>query len=66
MALPVSPTPGFFVVGTYDGRAFLGEVERQGGSVTVYSGFAGRPPVLDADEVAAITAAADHPDVEFV
>jgi hypothetical protein len=58
------PATGVFVVETYDGRAFLGEVERQDGTVTVYTGLAGRPPVLDEDEVAMITAAADHPDVQ--
>jgi hypothetical protein len=60
------PAAGMFVVETYDGRAFLGEVERHGGTVTVYSGLAGRPPVLEEDEVALITAAAEHPDVEVV
>ena len=62
--LQVPPAAGIFVVETYDGRAFLGEVERRGGTVTVYSGLAGRPPVLDEDDVALITGAAEHPDVE--
>lgn len=63
--LQLQPEAGLFVVETYDGRAFLGELARRGGTLTVYSGLAGRPPVLDEDEVALITAAAQHPDVEF-
>ena len=64
--LQVLSAAAMFVVETYDGRAFLGEVERHGGTVTVYSGLAGRPPVLDEDDVALITAAAEHPDVEVL
>lgn len=63
--LHVLPDAELFVVETYDGRAFLGEVERYRGTITVYSGLAGRPPVLDEDEVALVTAAAEHPDVDL-
>lgn len=60
----VQPGAGSFVVETHDGRAFPGEVARRGRTVIVSSGLAGRPPVLEEEEVALITAAAEHPDVE--
>ena len=63
--LTVHPLEGLFAVETYDGRAYLGELERSGGTVAVYSGLQGRPPVLTDDEIASITPAADHPDVEL-
>ena len=64
--LHVRPEIGLFVVETYDGRAFIGELEHNAGTVTVYSGLAGRPPVLDDDEVAVITPASDHPDIHVL
>jgi hypothetical protein len=64
--LQVRPEAGLFVVETYDGRAFIGELEHNAGTVTVYSGLAGRPPVLDDDEVAVITPASEHPDVDVL
>lgn len=42
-------------VHTTDGRAFTGRVtENADGTVTVYTGRAGRPPHLRADQVASI------------
>ncbi len=56
---------GLFVVETYDGRAYLGELERSGGTVAIYSGLQGRPPVLYDDEIASITPASEHPDIDL-
>ena len=57
---------GLFVVESWDGDAFLGEISFQTGYVVIYTGFRGRPAVLIRDDVATITAAADHPDVELL
>jgi hypothetical protein len=54
---------GLFVVETWDGDAYLGEIAFETGFVVVHSGFRGRPPVLPRNEVAAVTPAAEHPDV---
>ena len=54
---------GLFVVETWDGEVFLGEIAFQTGYVVIYTGFRGRPAVIPRNEVAAVTAAADHPDV---
>ena len=54
---------GLFVVETWDGDAFVGEISFQTGYVVIHTGFRGRPAVLARDDVAAVTAAADHPDV---
>ena len=64
--LQARPEAGLFVVETYDGRAFIGELERDAGTITVYSGLAGRPPVLDDDDVAVITPASEHPDIDVL
>ncbi len=53
------------VVETYDGRAYLGRLEYADGSIKVLSGYNGRPPVLDLEDVSQITSAAIHPDVVF-
>lgn len=60
------PAHGFFVVETHDGRAVLGEIERENGTVTVYSGYVGRTPVLADEEVASIMPTGEHPNVEPV
>lgn len=57
---------GLFVVESWDGDAFLGEISFQTGYVVIYTGFRGRPAILLRDDVATVTAAADHPDVELL
>lgn len=54
-----------FVVETSSGEVHLGHLVFGEGTLTVFSGFAGRPVVLDADEVDSVLPAADHPDVEI-
>jgi hypothetical protein len=54
---------GLFVVETWDGDAFLGEIAFQTGYVVIYTGFRGRPAIVPRDGVAAVIHAADHPDV---
>lgn len=61
-----SAAHGLFVVETHDGRAYLGTLEETGEAITVYSGFVGRPPILSNEDVASVTAAEDHPDVEVL
>ena len=53
-----------FVVETSSGEVHLGHLVFGDGTLTVLSGFAGRPIVLDADEIDSVLPAADHPDVE--
>lgn len=53
-----------FVVETDSGEVLLGHLAFGAGTVTVLSGFAGRPRVLDQDEVVSIVPAATHPDIE--
>lgn len=53
----------FAVVETNDGKVFLGTIARRHGTVTVYSGYTGRPPVILATEIDSITPAEEHPDV---
>lgn len=59
--LQLHQAEGLFVVETYDGRAYLGELERAGGTVAVYNGLQGRSPVLFDDEIASITPPANTP-----
>jgi hypothetical protein len=51
------------VVETED-NVWLGTVKREGETLTIYTGFAGRPKVLHLDEVECMTPADEHPDVE--
>ena len=53
-----------FVVETTDGEVQLGHLRFGEGTVTVFSGYAGRPVILDEDEVDSIVPASTHPDVE--
>jgi hypothetical protein len=53
-----------FVVETSSGEVHLGHLVFGDGTLTVLSGFAGRPIVLDADEVDSVLPAVDHPDIE--
>lgn len=53
-----------FVVETSSGEVHVGHLLFGDGTLTVLSGFAGRPVVLDADDVDSVVPAADHPDVE--
>lgn len=53
-----------FVVETGSGEVHLGHLLFGEGTLTVLSGFAGRPVVLDADDVVSVVPASDHPDVE--
>lgn len=47
-----------------DDDAYLGTVEvARGGQLIVRSGYVGRPVVLAADDVVALTTADAHPDV---
>lgn len=57
-------TTEVFVVETSSGEVHLGHLVFGEDSLTVFSGFAGRPVVLDADEIDSVLPAADHPDVE--
>lgn len=54
---------GLFVVETYDGAAYLGEVEHRDDEVVVYTGYVGRPPVIQRSDISAIVPAQLHPDV---
>ena len=54
---------GLFVVETYDGPAYLGELEFHGDEVVVYTGYVGRPPVILRSDISAIVPAQSHPDV---
>jgi hypothetical protein len=56
-------TDGLFVVETWEGEAYLGEIAFQTGFVVIFTGFRGRPAVLARNDVAAVTHAAEHPDV---
>ncbi|MDP3712150.1 MAG: hypothetical protein Q8R60_06670 [Mycobacteriales bacterium] len=48
---------------TSSGEVHLGHLVFGEGTLTVLSGFAGRPIVLEADDVDSVLPAADHPDV---
>lgn len=54
---------GLFVVETWDGDAFLGEIAFQTGYVVIHTGFRGRPAILPRNDVSSVTNAAEHPDV---
>jgi hypothetical protein len=54
---------GLFVVETFDGAAYLGELEYHDDEVVVYTGYVGRPPVIHRSDIAAIVPAQSHPDV---
>lgn len=60
---PKVPVDGLFVLETYDGDAYLGELLFDSDFVTVRTGYVGRPPVIAVDDVAEIVPAAEHPDV---
>lgn len=60
-----SASEGLFVVETYDGDAFLGELAFDSDVVAVHNGFVGRPPKILRAEIRSIVPAADHPDVVF-
>jgi hypothetical protein len=57
-------TTEVFVVETTEGDALIGHLLFGEGTLTVLSGFAGRPVILDQDEVDSIVPATLHPDVE--
>lgn len=59
------PAQGLYVVETEDGQAYLGRVtvDRQRGSLTIWTGLAGRPAVLALDDVEEIHNASDYPGV---
>jgi hypothetical protein len=59
----MSHADGLHVLETTDGDAWLGQLGFRDGAVVVHSGFVGRPRVVPAHEVLAITPAEDHPDV---
>ncbi len=55
------------VVETYDGPAYLGVlVQKSDGGLSVRTGRTGNPPTIYPDEIAAVTIAPFHPDVEVV
>jgi hypothetical protein len=56
---------GLFVVETWDGEAFLGEIAFESGYVVIHSGLRGRPAVIPRNDVATVTHAAEHPDVSI-
>ena len=61
----VHPAHGLYVVETDDGQAYLGQVnvDRPRGVLTVRTGRAGRPAVLDLDDVEEIYAASAYPGI---
>jgi hypothetical protein len=63
----VSVTPllahGQLLVVETDDDAFLGTVEVGPGTLTVRSGYVGRPVLLNPEEVVSITPADEHDDV---
>jgi hypothetical protein len=56
-------TRQLFVVETYDGKAFLGQIRRGGTFIKVYSGFRGQPPTVQMENVSRIVKVEHHPDV---
>lgn len=52
-----------YVVETVHGEVWLGQIRKTDESITVYSGFNGRPPVIDLADVVEIVPADKHPDV---
>ena len=68
--MPSLPSPAIvgeelYVLETYDGDAYLGELLFSADFVTVRTGFVGRPPVIAAGDEAEIVPALQHPDVVF-
>lgn len=59
-------TSEIYVVETSTGDVLLGQLAFGPGTVAVMTGSAGRPTVLDQDEVESIVPAEGHPDVEDV
>ena len=57
-------TSEIYVVETNDGEVLLGQLSFGPGTVSVMTGFAGRPAVLDEDDVDSIVPASVHPAVE--
>lgn len=55
---------GLVVVETHDGRAFLGQPEVVKDALIVRTGLPGRPAVIPLTDVAEVTMAPFHPDVE--
>lgn len=55
---------GEFVVVETDNDWYLGTLRLHAGRVTVYTGYTGRPPVIDVLDIESVTAAADHAAVE--
>jgi hypothetical protein len=52
-----------FVVETYDGPAYIGQMRRANTFVVLYNGFVGRPRTVPMSDVARIVRADKHPDV---
>lgn len=55
---------GLHVVETFDGQVHLGNLHDSDGAVTVYTGYVGRPAVIARADIAQITPAEQHPDIE--
>lgn len=53
-----------FVVELDDGEVLLGHLAFGPGTLTVFSGFAGRPRVLEQEDVVSVVPASTHPDVD--
>jgi hypothetical protein len=60
--LKVETTNELMVVETED-NVYLGTLTRQGNTVKVMTGYAGRPVILEVSEINEVTPAAGHPDV---
>lgn len=52
-----------YVVETVHGQVWVGQIRKTDKSITVYSGFNGRPPVINIADVTEIVPADKHPDV---
>lgn len=57
-------TDVMWVIETYSGEAYIGQVEFDRGHVIIHNGFVGRPPSIPQAEIEFMTQASEHPDVE--
>ncbi|MCA1722595.1 MAG: hypothetical protein LC779_16390 [Actinobacteria bacterium] len=60
---PKPHVDGLFVLETYEGDAYLGQLLFERDFITVRTGYVGRPAVIPVGEVAQIVPAGEHPDV---
>lgn len=57
------PTDSMWVVETYSGEAYIGQVDFDRQHVVVHNGFVGRPPTIPQAEIESMTRVEEHPEV---